>query len=285
MDSSCHCVNINDNQWRTIVFCCENAVSCSCGFLNIAEADKVWIQVWQCRAEPDNLDQKYKPALYSSLLVCCSSIIFNLPSRFPSLSPYTFVLFFSFYLDFFRAVCLPAYLSPYHIHWSSGEEDQSNYSIHFISNQAPSPSILSLSLSSSHILYIVCGGLKADQSIAPVHPLPIQSVCFSHDVIFVFSLLMSVWMYVCISFYPSVCLSASSCGILCLSSPADRDQLNPLGYEEHINRADGRPVEAKVSRREGGKAWRSAGSETHTWGCWQIQRKLRASGAVVTKER
>lgn len=97
--------------------------------------------------------------------------IFSIPS------PCNIVFWFLLFI-FSIPFCLPKYLSPNHIRWSSGVEDHSEivsslliksclFSLHI----PP----LSVSLICAHCLlpYIsrVSGGLEADQSISPVHPL------------------------------------------------------------------------------------------------------------------
>lgn len=132
--------------------------------------------------------------------------------------PLSYSHWFSFHVYFSPLVCLNHSL--HHIRWSSGEGDQWNYSFHFILNRAYFPSISSVSGFGplSHINR-VSSGLKTDQSISLLHPLPIQSHYFPLDFIYVSS--CCVWMPVCLSFclfFFVFFLSVSLCGLLCLAS-------------------------------------------------------------------
>lgn len=116
------------------------------------------------------------------ILVTFLFIYFNLHFYFISHSPLT--LYFFFWYRFFFSHCLLESLSLHHIRWSSGEEDRSKWSIHIISN-------LAYFLLISHLFSYgllsynnrVSSGLKTDQSISLLDPLPFQSHHFLLDFI------------------------------------------------------------------------------------------------------
>lgn len=164
-------------------------------------------QSWRWQSEKlENVDVSLKPV---SAEMCQPFSLFRFSDLYSHFSP--FCCFFPPFSSWFPLpVCLPVYLPPNRIHWSRGEELQSNYCIHFISNLGHSDSISSLCVS---VFFPVSTESPVDwkqisQSVQHI-PSPIQSACLLSFPLF-FCLYEHVWLMACISF----CLSL----YLCLSS-------------------------------------------------------------------
>lgn len=222
----------------------------------------LWAQLrltmYESRAKFDN---RAEPEYVSVLFLQ----IFSFPFiHIFSILPPTFI-FFSFFLLFPLPFCLHLHISSYHVHWSIGEEDQSNYPIHFTSNQAYSSSISSLSVSlsfwlSPHISRIHFSLVDWKLISQSVQYIPFPSNLTISHLILSFFLVLSMCDFACVSVWLLVWLSlflwSNRWGSVKSSGGANSMLLEPKA-SGGIVVGGVRPVEAKwvhYCQLDGGKS-------------------------------